>query len=135
MPYFEDLTEYIYTKNSGTGLVNVGWLDSVHPFNRGEVDQEIVLRIADLCRNPVNRMRGFHRCEMCKECPVREPVGENGQVVTLGDAEIHIQGRHTVYVCPTLIYHYIVRHKYRPPEEFVDAVRLTGNGSQRRSRA
>ncbi len=123
MSYFEDLSEYVYTKNSRAGLVNIGWLDSKHAFETGQVDPEIVLRIAELCRNPVNRMRGYHRCEMCTEHPVMVSIGKNGQVLTLGDAEIHISGRNKVYACPTLIYHYILRHKYKPPEEFLDAVK------------
>ncbi len=130
MPYFEDLSKYVYTEKSGAGLVNIGWLDSIHPFNTGEVDPEIALRIADLCRNPVNRMRGYHKCEMCSEYPVRESTGNKEEAITLGDAEIHIPGQNKVYACPTLIYHYIVRHKYKPPEEFLDAVRFAGQTSQ-----
>ncbi len=135
MPYFEDLSKYVYTKNSRADLVNIGWLDSIHPFNTGDVAPEILLGIADRCRNPVNRMRGWHQCEMCAEYPVREAIGKDGQLLALGDAEIHIAGRNKVYACPTLIYHYVVRHKYQPPEEFLDAVRLAGQSSPCRPRA
>lgn len=43
--------------------------------------------------------------------------------IALGDAEIDVTGHDKVYVCPTLIYHYILRHGYRPPAEFLEAVR------------
>lgn len=45
------------------------------------------------------------------------------QTIELGDGEIDVAGSDKVYACPTLIYHYILRHGYRPPAEFVDAVR------------
>ncbi|MCX7805518.1 MAG: hypothetical protein N3A38_10060 [Planctomycetota bacterium] len=37
--------------------------------------------------------------------------------------EIRVLGRDgKIYAAPTLIYHYVVAHKYRPPQEFIDAV-------------
>ena len=125
MPYFEDLSGYVYRKVEQSNVVNIGWLDSNHPFRSGEVEHKVVLRIAELCRNPVNRTRGFERCWMCSAYPIREPVCDSELTPTLGDAEIQVQGRNKVYACPTLIYHYIVKHKYRPPEEFLEAVKLT----------
>jgi hypothetical protein len=125
MSRFEDLSEYVYSTKFGRGIVNVGWLDLNRPFSRGEVDSEILARLGDLCKNPVNRMRGWHACGMCPDYPVRERIGT--QLVTLGDAEIHIPGRSKVYACPTLIYHYIARHNYNPPAEFLEAVRDSQN--------
>ena len=124
MPYFEDLSEYVYGKENESNLVNIGWLDSKHPFKTGEVEPETALRVAKLCKNPVSRMRGRQRCWMCSEYPIREPFGGDGSVLTLGDAEIRISGRNKVYACPTLIYQYIVKHEYQPPEEFLEAVRF-----------
>lgn len=130
MPYFEDLSEYTYSKGNTSGLVNIGWLDSNHTFNTGEVDVELALTIAELCRNPVNRTRGYQHCWACTEFPIQEPIGRGGQILTLGDAEIHIAGSNKVYVCPTLIYHYIARHKYKPPQEFLNSVRFVEQKSR-----
>jgi hypothetical protein len=47
------------------------------------------------------------------------------KTVTLGDAEIRVPGEGKAYACPTLIYHYIVKHGYLPPDEFLEAVRQT----------
>ena len=42
---------------------------------------------------------------------------------TLGSAEIRVLGGGgKVYAAPNLIYHYVAKHKYRPPEEFIEAV-------------
>jgi len=121
MAYFADLSKYAYhTFPRRDDLVNVGWLDLDQPFATGTVDQRIVRRIGELCKVPVNQTRGFHACSMCSECPVREVIGNES--VALGSAEIHVSGKGKTYSCPTLIYHYIVKHEYLPPQEFLDAV-------------
>jgi hypothetical protein len=44
----------------------------------------------------------------------------------IGNAEIRVFGEYeTIYAAPTLIYHYVSEHHYKPPVEFVRAV-LTG---------
>lgn len=124
MTYFEDLSHYTYhvfarTEN-GLPLVNVGWLDLRLPYRQGQVDPTIAHKIGELCQNPVNQTRGFHNCQLCREYPVKETLA--GQKWGLGSAEVHIVGDGKVYAAPTLIYHYIVRHNYLPPEEFLVAV-------------
>ena len=125
MAYYEDLTAYSYSHfpRHDTYLVNIGWLDVSHPFPRGEVDPVIVGRIRELCKAPVNQTRGLHRCSMCSEFPIIELI--DGETVTLGSAEIHVGGKGVTYACPTLIYHYIVKHGYLPPGEFLEAARRT----------
>lgn len=104
------------------GLVNIGWLDLKKPFRQGYVDPVLALRIGELCKTPVNRTRGFHGCGLCTEYPIRETIGSCGDPVRLGDAEIRVAGKGKTYVCPTLIYHYIVKHRYKPPGEFLSAI-------------
>jgi len=36
--------------------------------------------------------------------------------------EIRVDGHGVNYAAPTLIVHYIENHKYRPPDEFIEAV-------------
>jgi hypothetical protein len=124
MPYYEDLTEYVYSKRSEIDAVNVGWLDSNHEFRKGQVDADILLKIGECCKNPLNRKRGYQHCVFCKDHPVRELIGASRELTNLGDAEICIRSAQKAYVCPTLIYHYIAKHGYKPPDEFLDAVKL-----------
>jgi hypothetical protein len=123
MTYYKDLTAYSYSHfpRHDTWLVNIGWLDSNHPFPNGEVDPVIVEKIRELCKAPAHQTRGLPKCSMCSEFPIREVI--SGETVTLGSAEIHVPGEGVTYPCPTLIYHYIVKHGYLPPEEFLCAVR------------
>jgi hypothetical protein len=56
---------------------------------------------------------------------VREDVLGDGVERLLGTAEIHVSGGGIywmMYAAPTLIYHYILRHDYLSPQEFLDAV-------------
>jgi hypothetical protein len=125
MTYFEDLTAYSYSHfpRHDTWLVNIGWLDVNHPFPHGEVDPSIVEKIRKLCKAPVNQTRGLHKCPMCSQFSIWELI--SGETVTLGSAEIHVPGKGVTYACPTLIYHYIAKHGYLPPEEFLETVRRT----------
>lgn len=40
----------------------------------------------------------------------------------LGQAEIRVAGGDLIYAAPTLIYHYVEAHDYRPPVEFIERV-------------
>ena len=125
MGYYPDLSPYVYMPGF-PGLVNVGWLDLNHPFSQGTVEPNVVSRIGELCRYPVNLMRGYHACSKCAEFPVREAYFGDGELRPLGDGEIRVRGISRTYSSPTLIYHYILRDSYLPPKEFLDAVdRLT----------
>lgn len=114
--YFADLTPYTYG-NVPTGLPrtwNVGWLSSTAPFARGTVDREVSRQLARLVRNPVRLMRGRHECEFCHR------ASGNGELWIL-DADDR------VYAAPCLISHYVNVHQYRPPTEFLDALRASGS--------
>ncbi|MGC2639556.1 MAG: hypothetical protein WA294_20400 [Acidobacteriaceae bacterium] len=69
----------------------------------------------------MRQTRGWHPCTLCREYPIRDQIGM--QTIELGNAEIDVAGPDKVYACPALIYHYILRHGYRPPTEFLEAVR------------
>lgn len=121
MPAYEDLSSHPMNSPSGIRRVYVGWLDVRLDYPRGLVDREILRRIGELCNSPVRRTRGWHRCALCSDYPIQETIGS--RLVTLGDAEIDVMGPERIYSSPTLLYHYILRHEYRPPEEFLEAIR------------
>jgi hypothetical protein len=121
MPVREDLSPYATKNADGQVHVYVGWIDPRLDYPHGIVDPEVVRRIGALCDSSVRRTRGWHSCALCREYPIRERIGT--QTIALGDAEIDVPGEGKIYACPTLIYHYILRHRYCPPEEFLDAVR------------
>lgn len=105
--YYEDLTPHTY---SDTGkyknVVNIGWLDVEKPFLKGEVPYGFIEKLSNL--KEIHNHRGFHTCPFCNE--------------SRGNKILSVEGEGVVYFCPDLIKHYIKKHNYLPPQEFIDAV-------------
>jgi len=125
--FFADLTPYRYLEDESIRdgsdylvftpryeLLNVGWLDPGHPYEEGPVPDDFpaaLLAVVD--GEPVNLTRGYHYCEIC---------GPSADV--RGNGEIRVPARPGVmFAAPVLIGHYVTAHSYRPPDEFIAAVR------------
>lgn len=113
MTYFPDLTEHTYTKfPRRSGVLNVGWLGKSHPFLTGETPVPFLDTLKKLCESPILLHRGFHLCQFC------EPGDQFP-----GNGQIRVEDQNgQVYSAPTMVYHYVSVHNYRPPEEFIQAV-------------
>ncbi|HEV2783153.1 MAG TPA: hypothetical protein VGX25_27540 [Actinophytocola sp.] len=134
MTYFEDGSPYRYLPEFQDGSVNVGWLDAAEPYPTGDVPADFAERLVELCRNPVNRTRGWHYCNLCprpaepmpQPITVKSPEGD----FPVGFAEIRVEGSNGVrYAAPDMIAHYVLEHRYRPPDAFIEAVRQQGDAS------
>jgi hypothetical protein len=132
MSYFPDLSPYKYLggdPDRDTEVVNVGWLDDAHAFEKGPVADEIRARLKQMCLFETARQtRGFHTCHFCSPPGLDPPPRLFGLEIVggqrrLGSAEIRVKGvDKRVYAAPDLIYHYITEHSYQPPAEFLEAV-------------
>lgn len=133
MTYYADLTPYTRRPESvpaGVPALNVGWLSWTRRFPRfprGGVPGDFTAALALLCRDGRREpTRGFHPCGLPhlvgeRRRPVRIEV-EGGEVL-LGNAEVATVAASGAWlIAPTLVHHYVTRHRYRPPEEFVEAV-------------
>jgi hypothetical protein len=122
MAYFKDLSTYEYRRGEDRSekTLNVGWIDRFHSFEVQECSPELKDALWSFCEISINQTRGIHRCEICS-C---EPwFVKGGEKLLLGSAEIRSFGRDDfVYAAPDLIYHYVVDHQYRPPQEFTDSL-------------
>jgi hypothetical protein len=102
---------------SGVRTVAIGWLDDVHPYRVGPVDPDF-LRIVDEARQtPSLVTAGIHSCELCLAERLKTASACTELIFVSPDAS-------TWYVAPDLISHYVTRHTYSPPDEFVAAVLL-----------
>lgn len=124
MAYYPDLSLYSYSRSgSSPTTLNVGWLDKSHAYPQAEVPDGFVERLWRFCWNSVLQMRGLHACDFC-------PIGDEYVVEQRGDeerrlgsAQIRVFGQNNViYAAPDMVYHYVVRHHYCPPAEFIQAV-------------
>jgi hypothetical protein len=131
--FFADSSPYSYLpEQAGPPARNVGWLDGTEPFEKGPVDEAFIAKLRELCRTGVNRTRGYHQCNLCAQpsddgfrrpTTVRHPEGR----YAVGSAEIRVDTLSGVtYAAPDMIIHYVEKHGYRPPDDFVQAV--TGAG-------
>jgi hypothetical protein len=122
--YYTDLTPYRYLPMipRDPNQLNVGWLGRGHPYSQGEVSEEFLDRLFEFCRAHLFKMGGNHGCELCVHPSDGMRVQRGDKETWLGDAEIRVVGKGKVYAAPTLIFHYVTAHKYRPPDEFIQAV-------------
>lgn len=142
--FYEDLSPYAYWEEDvfsdsldsfrfvnfrpAYGRLNVGWLESGHPWARGHVPEEFVARLLAIIKTQqVNEMMGHHECDLCSTpLPDRHPwyVPRPGQRhPAAGTGEIRVPGiPGTTFAAPALIAHYVVDHGYLPPQPFLDAV-------------
>ncbi len=123
MTYFDDLSEYTYFgRYSRPGTRNVGWLDAAHAFPQEVPSEKTLDLLWNFCPVSVARARGIHCCELC-EPPRTAYVARNGQHFLLGTHEIRVFSDSVIYAAPSLIYHYVRTHHYKPPDEFLSAIR------------
>jgi hypothetical protein len=122
--YFVDLTTYSYLRNNEEipDILNIGWLDSEHPFEKGEVASQYTDKLKEIILSGkcVLRARGMHPCPFCNEPTL---VKSDTKYLALGASEIWIPTQNNIiYAAPNMLHHYITAHKYKPPQEFLDAV-------------
>ena len=124
MAYLEDLSEYSYAPGFvRPGTRTVGWLAQRHPFPTAIPDEALLDLLWLYCSISVAQTRGFHKCEFCPAGTISH-FERNGQRLLLGTSEIRVfspEGQ--AYAAPTLIYHYVAVHHYKPPDEFLRALR------------
>jgi hypothetical protein len=131
MAYFKDLTPhgcFQQPDKNGIPILNVGWL-GLDDFETGDTSPEFKEKLFQFCldQNIVAIARGFQECVFCgmswSDWGGKHPdYGPNACWMSIGDGEIRVLGNSVIYAAPALIYHYVVEHYYKPPQEFVNAV-------------
>ena len=128
MAWYPDLSPYSYLPNyipAGQTILNVGWLEHGHDFPVGDPPGGFLDALAELCaRNAHAPTRGFHSCNLCSDEDLKpSTVDIGGRKAMLGNAEIRVISENgTILTAPNLVLHYVDRHRYLPPAEFVEAV-------------
>lgn len=150
MAYFSDLSFYDYFRGNPAGTKNVGWLQRGHAFETMVPSEETLELLWTFCTVSVMQARGFHQCNLCPTPSTALSV-RSGIQLSLGSAEIRVFSKDdarselqrglreaesgglvmvrrspvpfTIYAAPNLIYHYVCSHHYKPPDEFLNALR------------
>lgn len=123
MTFYRDLTDYEYhSEFARPGTKNVGWLAVGHEFETAEPTEELLSQLWKFCRVSVAQSRGVHECDFCLG-QHSQYAERNGERLLLGTAEIRVFSRDgMLYAAPTLVYHYVKEHRYKPPGLFIEAV-------------
>lgn len=124
MTYYPDLSRYEYHRGmfDRPRTLNVGWLAREHSFDVAPPRDELLDAIWRYCKVSVAQMRGIHNCELCPGEYV-ESAEYKGEKLLLATSEFRVfDDNGDIYAAPTLIFHYVQRHHYRPPQAFVAAL-------------
>ena len=112
---------------TGTGCERqVGYLARGHSFTKGTASEVFFDCLVALVERPLSAWCGYHTCDL-GWCGLslggeQPKFRYKGRLIRLGATDILVPGDEVVYLAPSLILHYIRRHKYLPPQCFVKAV-------------
>src|SRR4051794_13879170 len=115
MSWYPDLSNRTLVA-TGDHVRAVGWLGASQPFTRGEVPAVFVTRLQEFVRLAhvsaealsFAAFCGLHDCELCERKRDARNFG--------------VPAGPVLYVAPGMISHYVERHGYCPPAEFIAAV-------------
>ena len=149
MAHFNDLSFYDYSQGSPRGTKNVGWPQFGRAFETVQPSEETLELLWSFCNVAVMQTCGIHRCDLCVPPRAVSAIRGNAKL-PLGSAEIRVLSKEgfsplpqrlrneessgllllrksavpfSVYAAPNLVYHYVDAHHYKPPDEFLDALR------------
>ena len=109
-----------YSAWNGPKGVAIGWLDDAHPFPIGETSEGFRERLFEYCRFSRNRVRQSTECPICK-CKYELAFGDSKQVVVFSEIWVLSKDFH-IYIAPIHIFHFVEKHNYLPPDEFIESV-------------
>lgn len=122
----EDLTPYHGCDDEaliGLAPLAVGFLQRGQDFATGKLPADLAAQLAPFCRPELTVCPRGQRMA-CPLCGERITIALDGTELALGAAEIRVLGAEDIFAAPDLVVHYITAHNYRPPDEFVTAVRF-----------
>jgi len=116
---YADLTKYRYSINyPGRKVFNVGWLGEGRDFPTGD-ERGLYEKLLPYCAHSIEPKPGVYPCPICGETMPSKQWGT--KKFSLGHSEIRVVIEDVWYASPTMILHYVERHHYRPPLDFIRA--------------
>ena len=129
MNYYKDLSRFQNTQQEG--YYSIGWLHPAKNFPTGEVNNELVSKLAQCIeREKVFLMRSGASCFLvpCNGKPAEVKVDTKNSILLsnhqIVSCEVWVPSHDfsKIYIAPSKIIHYILSHNYLPPKQFIDAV-------------
>ena len=99
-------------------IVAIGYLSIDEEFEKGEVSNNFLTKLKVLWNEGMTLgSMGSHECEFCIDEGNYKNRGLSSSEKVLIDKENKIK-----YLFPEMIFHYITKHGYKPPKEFIEFV-------------
>ncbi len=99
-------------------FIAVGYLDTLEPYEKGEVSTNFLTRLKVLWNEGTTLMSlGFHECQFCIKEGNYEGRAKSSSEKVLVDRKNNVQ-----YIFPEMIFHYIIKHKFKPCNKFIEFV-------------
>jgi hypothetical protein len=100
----------------GSHVRAIGWLSAEHSYPKGPVPRAFLDRLRSFCArwgDSIDALNwgvagGWHTCELCNEFRASGNFGVPAGAV--------------LFVAPQMVGHYVEKHGYLPPQEFIEAV-------------
>jgi len=122
----DSFNKYLIENNHPTRdykSVAIGYLDITEEYPKGPVSQNFINKLRQIWdTGGVAMTLGFHECEFCIDEGNYEGRERSSSEKIIIDEKNNIQ-----YKLPKMIFHYIEKHGYQPPEEFVLFILTTSN--------
>jgi len=117
---YEEYT-YYHDLNVCEDALNIGWIGS-GPYKTGVVSGEIINILIDLIPVRVRSLRTQVRCPICGEIPA--DIAIHSKIYSMGFSEIRVLSKcGTVYAVPDMVFHYIEKHSYQLPFQFLSELK------------
>ena len=125
LPSYEDMAEYSYLIHpfKFANVKTVGWLNAKSNFKTGDLQEAVLKKLKNIARRDgvfqplVDPSRHSPYCEICGLVKLDHAHGE-----WIPSAELWIPHGDIIFSSPTTILHYIEKHHYLPPDDFIEAV-------------
>ena len=99
-------------------FVAIGYLSIDEEFEKGEVSTGFLTKLDVFWNEGVTSgALGHHECEFCIDEGNYENRGLSNEEKELVDRENKVR-----YLFPQMIFHYIKKHKFKPPQQFIEFV-------------
>ena len=124
MTYYPDLSPCDYFGPNQSALLAVGWLAAGQTYARGVVRTDFFDALVRLLVDPWQPAAHAGRayCPFCRFTGGPTQLRYGQLSISLGSSNLFVPDAEAVYVCPSLLAHYVDAHEYCPPAPFQDAV-------------
>ena len=104
MTHYADLSPCMLPFETQERLLAVGWLDVEFPFQKGDVDEQLVVKLVELLVNPWQPgwYMGRHECQFCRFSGGPNTFEFENTTIWMGTSNLFVPASGVIYVAAGL---------------------------------